>query len=91
MEYGTKNKLRHKDNFKFYWFRLTEAATNNLLADGGSKLIDPDLKNKYTYICQGNEKDLAALGIFNFMNFSSSKSQIFMEFTPFKDLLHLLT
>ena len=25
-------------------------------------------KNKYTYICQGNEKDLAALGIFNFMN-----------------------
>lgn len=47
MEYGTKNKLRHKDNFKFYWFRLTEAATNNLLADGGSKLIDPDLKTKY--------------------------------------------
>ncbi len=25
-------------------------------------------KNKYTYICQGNEKDLAALAIFNFMN-----------------------
>lgn len=23
-------------------------------------------KNKYTYICQGNEKDLAALAIFNF-------------------------
>ena len=23
-------------------------------------------KNKYTYICQGNEKDLAALSIFNF-------------------------
>ena len=23
---------------------------------------------EYTYICQGNEKDLAALGIFNFMN-----------------------
>lgn len=23
-------------------------------------------KNKYTYICQGNEKDLAALVIFNF-------------------------
>ena len=47
MEYGTKNKLRHKDNFKFYWFRLTEAATNNLLADGGSKLIDPDIKTRY--------------------------------------------
>lgn len=23
-------------------------------------------KNKYTYVCQGNEKDLAALAIFNF-------------------------
>lgn len=25
-------------------------------------------KDKYTYMCQGNERDLAALGIFNFMN-----------------------
>ena len=25
-------------------------------------------KNKYTYICQGNERDLAALGIFNMQN-----------------------
>ncbi len=25
-------------------------------------------KNKYTYICKGDEKDLAALGIFNFQN-----------------------
>ena len=25
-------------------------------------------KNKYTYICQGNEKDLAALAIFNWIN-----------------------
>lgn len=47
MQWGVKNKLKHQDNFKFYWFRLTEAATNNLLADGGSKLVDPDLKIKY--------------------------------------------
>ena len=47
MQWGVKNKLKHKDNFKFYWFRLTEAAANNLLADGGSKLVDPDLKTKY--------------------------------------------
>ncbi len=25
-------------------------------------------ENKYTYICKGDEKDLAALGIFNFQN-----------------------
>lgn len=47
MQWGVKNKLKHQDNFKFYWFRLTEAAANNLLADGGSKLVDPDLKTKY--------------------------------------------
>ena len=47
MEWGVRNKLKKKDNFKFYWFRLTEAATSKLLADGGDKLIDPDLKAKY--------------------------------------------
>lgn len=47
MQWGTKRKLKKKDNVKFYWFRLTEAATNNLLADGASKLIDPDLKKLY--------------------------------------------
>ena len=47
MQWGVKNKLKHKDKFKFYWFRLTEAAADNLLADGGSKLVDPDLKAKY--------------------------------------------
>lgn len=47
MKWGVENKLKHQDNFKFYWFRLTEAAANNLLADGGSKLVDPDLKTKY--------------------------------------------
>ena len=47
MQHATKNKLKKGDNFKFYWFRLTESATDNLLADGGSKLIDPDIKAKY--------------------------------------------
>lgn len=47
MRHGTVNKLRKQDMFKFYWFRLTEAATKNLLADNGDKLIDPDLKAKY--------------------------------------------
>lgn len=47
MNWGVKNKLEKGDDFKFYWFRLTEAAANNLLADGGSKLVDPDLKTKY--------------------------------------------
>lgn len=47
MQHATKNKLKKVDNFKFYWFRLTESATDNLLADGGSKLIDPDIKAKY--------------------------------------------
>ena len=47
MEWGVRNKLKKGDKFKFYWFRLTEAAADNLLADGGSKLVDPDLKKKY--------------------------------------------
>lgn len=47
MQWGVNRKLRKKDNMKFYWFRLTEAATKNLLADGGDKLIDPDLKKLY--------------------------------------------
>ena len=25
-------------------------------------------KNKYTFVCKGDEKDLAVMGIFNFMN-----------------------
>lgn len=47
MRWGVERKLRLKDDFKFYWFRLTEAACDNLLADGADKLIDPDLKKKY--------------------------------------------
>lgn len=47
MRHACSNKLKKVDDFKFYWFRLTEAATKNLLADGADKLVDPDLKRKY--------------------------------------------
>ena len=47
MRWAVLNKLKKKENFKFYWMRLTEAACDNLLADSGSKLIDPDIKRKY--------------------------------------------
>lgn len=47
MQWAVRRKLKLGDMCKFYWFRLTEAACNNLLADNGSKLIDPDLKRKY--------------------------------------------
>lgn len=47
MNWAVNRKFKKKDNCKFYWFRLTEAATNKLLADGGDKLVDPDLKRKY--------------------------------------------
>ena len=47
MQWAVNRKLKLRDNCKFYWFRLTEAACDNLLADNGDKLIDPDLKRKY--------------------------------------------
>ena len=47
MQWAVNRRFNKKDNCKFYWFRLTEAATNNLLADNGDKLVDPDLKRKY--------------------------------------------
>ena len=47
MKWGTKNKLKKKENFKFFWFRLTDSAVDNLLSAGGDKLIDPDIKAKY--------------------------------------------
>lgn len=47
MKWGVERKLRLKDNFKFYWFRLTEAACDNLLSGGADKFIDPDIKRKF--------------------------------------------
>ncbi len=47
MKWGVNRKLKHPDDMKLYWFRLTEAATKNLLSDGANKFIDPDIKRKY--------------------------------------------
>lgn len=47
MKWGVTNKLKKGDKFKFYWFRLTDSAVKNLLADNGSKFIDPDIQRKY--------------------------------------------
>ena len=47
MQWAVNRKFKLRDNCKFYWFRLTEAACDNLLADNGDKLVDPDLKRKY--------------------------------------------
>ena len=47
MKWGVVNKLRKKDKFKFYWFRLTETQQQKLLAGGGADFIDPDLQKKY--------------------------------------------
>ena len=47
MQWACRRKIRKKDNFKFYWMRLTDAQAIKLLENNGDKLIDPDLKRKY--------------------------------------------
>lgn len=47
MKWVTNRKLKHPDNVKFYWFRLTEASQKKLLGNGANDLIDPDLKRKF--------------------------------------------
>ena len=47
MNWGVHNKLKRPDDFKFYWFRLTEIQKKKLLASGGDKFIDPDIADKY--------------------------------------------
>lgn len=47
MNWAITRKLKLQDQCKFYWLRLTEAATNNLLKGGADKFVDPDLKRKY--------------------------------------------
>ena len=47
MKWVTGRKLKHPDNVKFYWFRLTEASQKKLLNNGANDLIDPDLKRKF--------------------------------------------
>lgn len=47
MRHICNRKLKLGDQCKLYWLRLTDAAADNLLKDGGAKLVDPDLKRKY--------------------------------------------
>lgn len=47
MKHAVRNKVKKGDDFKFFWFRLTEEASNRLLVDGADKLVDPDIKRKY--------------------------------------------
>lgn len=47
MRWAVNRKFKLGDKCKFYWMRLTEAACDNLLANGGDKLVDPDIKRKY--------------------------------------------
>ena len=47
MKHAVRNKVKKQDKFKFYWMRLTDAATDNLLVGGADKLVDPDIKRKY--------------------------------------------
>ena len=47
MKWTTNRKLKHPDDVKFYWFRLTEASQKKLLLNGANDLIDPDLKRKF--------------------------------------------
>lgn len=47
MRWACQRKIKLKDGLKFYWFRLTEAATDKLLSDGANKFIDPDIQRKY--------------------------------------------
>lgn len=47
MKWMTNRKIKHPDDTKLYWFRLSEASQKKLLQDGASNLIDPDLKRKF--------------------------------------------
>ena len=47
MKWAVQRKIKLKDKLKFYWFRLTEAACDNLLSNSGDKMVDPDIKRKY--------------------------------------------
>lgn len=47
MRWCITQKLLHPDDFKFYWFRLTEASTRKLLMGGAQDFVDPDLRRKF--------------------------------------------
>lgn len=47
MKWAVINKIKKKDNLKFYWMRLTKSAKDKLLCGKAKDLIDPDIKRKY--------------------------------------------
>lgn len=47
MQWGIHRKLKKGSKMKFYWFRLTEAAAENLLKGGADKFIDPDIQREH--------------------------------------------
>ena len=47
MRWATINKLRRPDEFKLYWFRLTDKSASKLLAGDGADFIDPDIQKKF--------------------------------------------
>ena len=47
MRWAVINKLRRPDDFKLFWFRLTDASQKKLLAGDGADFIDPDLQKKF--------------------------------------------
>lgn len=46
-DFCTRDKLKNRDNSRFYWLRLKPKQCEKLLNDNASKLIDPDLRKKY--------------------------------------------
>lgn len=47
-EWMTRRKARLKDQMKIYWMRISETSTKAMLANEADKLIDPDLKIKFS-------------------------------------------
>lgn len=43
MNWAIRRKLRLGEAFKLYWLRLTESATDNMLANNAEGVIDPDI------------------------------------------------
>ena len=54
MKWASNRKLTHPEEFKFYWFRLTEASQKKLLNGDAKDLIDPDLKRKFNLKTETN-------------------------------------
>lgn len=88
MKWGVENKLKHQDNFKFYWFRLTDAAVQNLLSGGADKFIDPDIRRKYnikTY-CKGS-----TIYTYTPVTYTTASGRKYTEKTNVKEFCNVLS